>query len=161
MVLKERKDHFKDCYFWKINLTGINQKNKYYVQYPHVPSAIKLIPDSQILLAPEPDDNIEYNSDSEDSDMTVVPEGVAYKAQEDDQPVSLRLAELNDLTRNLNLSKESAKLLGSHLKEKPLLAPRTTGMETTRENLDSFSPSIISHHWFIATTLLDWPNQWA
>ncbi|KAK3890481.1 hypothetical protein Pcinc_005561 [Petrolisthes cinctipes] len=34
--------------------------------------------------------------------------------------------ELNDLTRDLNLSKESAQLLGSRIREKCLLAPETT-----------------------------------
>ena len=46
-------------------------------------------------------------------------------AEEDDQPVPLTQTELNDLTRDLSLSKESAHLLGSCLKEKYLLAPGT------------------------------------
>ena len=57
--------------------------------------------------------------------MTFVAEEDAYKPEEDDQPVPLTQAELNDLTQDLNLSKESAQLLGSCLKEN-LLAPGTT-----------------------------------
>ena len=58
--------------------------------------------------------------------MLVVAGDDAYKPEEDDFPVPLTQAELNNLTRDLNLSNESAQLLGSHLKEKHLLAPGTT-----------------------------------
>ena len=64
---------------------------------------------------------MEYNSDSEHNDMIVVAGDYACKIQEDNQPVSLTQAECNDL----NLSKESAQLLGLCLKEKHLLAPGT------------------------------------
>ena len=70
------------------------------------------------LLVSEPDDNLEYSSDSERSDMTVVAGDDAYKPEEDDQSVPLTLAELNDLTKDLNLSKELAQLLGLCFKEK-------------------------------------------
>ena len=66
------------------------------------------------------------DSDSESSDMTDTVECGAYRQEEDDQPVPLTQAELNDLTRYLTLSKESAQLLGSRLREKRLLAPGTT-----------------------------------
>ena len=122
MVWREGKDHITDCYFCMINLKGINHKNKHYVQYPDVPSAIRPIPHGPDLPVPKPDGNMESSSDSEHSDLTVV----AYKSVEDNQPVPLTQAELNDLTQDLNLSKESAQLLGSRLKEKHLLAPGTT-----------------------------------
>ena len=68
---------------------------------------------------------MEYSSDSEHSDMTVVAGDDVYKSEEENQPVFLTQAELNDLTQNLNLSKESAQPLGLSLKEKYLLAPGT------------------------------------
>ncbi|KAF2351010.1 hypothetical protein FHG87_018235 [Trinorchestia longiramus] len=49
-----------------------------------------------------------------------------YRSGEDDQPVPLTQAELNDLTRDLNISKDSAQVLGSRHLEKRLLAPGTT-----------------------------------
>ena len=49
----------------------------------------------------------------------------AYEPKEEDQPVPLTQAEINDLIRDLNLSKESVQLLGSCLEEKHLLAPGT------------------------------------
>ena len=65
-------------------------------------------------------------ADSEHNDMSVVAGDDAYKPEENDQPVLLTQAELNDLTRDLILSKESAQLLGSHLKQKHSLTPGTT-----------------------------------
>ena len=126
MVSREGKDHIKDCHFCMINLKGINHKNKHHVQYLNIPSAIRPIPHGPNLPVPEPDGNIKYSSDSENSDMTVAPRADAYKTEEDDQPVSLTHAELNNLTQDLNLSKEPVQLLGSHLLEKHLLAPGTT-----------------------------------
>ena len=78
------------------------------------------------LPAPEPNGNMEYSFDSEHSDMTVVAGDDAYELDEDNQPVPLTQAEFNDQTRDLNLSRESAQLLGSRLNEKHLLAPGTT-----------------------------------
>ena len=69
---------------------------------------------------------MESSSDSESSDMTDTAECGAYRPEEDDQLVPLTQAKLNDLTQDLNLSKESAQLLGSRLQEKRLLAPGTT-----------------------------------
>ena len=108
------------------SLKGINRKNKYHVQYPDVPSAINPVSHGPDLPFPEPNVTMESSSDSESSDMTDTAERSAYKPEEDDQPVPLTQAELNDLTRDLNLFKESAQLLGSRLREKHLLAPGTT-----------------------------------
>ena len=124
MVWRKGNDHIMGCYFCMINLKGINSKNRHHVQYPNVPSTIRPIPPDEDLV-PEPDGNMKYNSDSEHSDMTVVAEDNVYKPEEDDQSVPLTQVELNDLTQVLNFSKESAQLLGSYLKEKHLLTPRT------------------------------------
>ena len=58
--------------------------------------------------------------------MILVTGDDAYKPEEDNQPVPLTQGELNNLIWELNLSKESAQLLDSCLKEKYLLAPGTT-----------------------------------
>ena len=92
IVWREGKDHIMDSYFCIINLKVINCKIKYYVQYLNVPSAIRPIPHSLDLPVHGLDGNLEYSSDSEHSDMTVVAEDDAYKPEEDDH------AELNDLS---------------------------------------------------------------
>ena len=69
---------------------------------------------------------MESSSNSKSIDTTDTAECGAYRPEEDNQPGSLTQAELSDLTRDLDLSKESAKLLGFLLQEKRLLAPGTT-----------------------------------
>ena len=125
MVSREGKDHIMDCYFGMINLKERNHKNKHHVQYPDVPSAIRPICHGPDLPVPEPGCNMEHSSDSEYSDRTVLAGDDAYKPEEDDQLVLLTQAEFNNLTQDLNLSKESVQLLGSNLKKKHLLVPRT------------------------------------
>ena len=78
------------------------------------------------LPVSEPNVTMESSSDSESSDMTDTAECGAYRPEEDDQLVPLTQAELNDLTQGLNLSKESAQLLGSRIQEKRLLVPGAT-----------------------------------
>ena len=72
IIWREGKDHITDCYFCRINLKGINRKNKHHVQYPDDPSAIRPIPHDPDLPVPEPEGNMEYSSDTEHWDMTVV-----------------------------------------------------------------------------------------
>ena len=66
---------------------------------------------AKTFLFREPVGNMQYCSDSKHYDMTVVAGDGVYKPEEDDQPVPLTQAELNDLMRDLNLSKESAQPL--------------------------------------------------
>ena len=140
-----------------INLKGINSMNKNHVQYVDVPTVIRPIPDGQDLPVPEPDGSMEYSSDSEHRDRAAVAGDDAYKPEDDDRPLPLTQAELNDLTRDLNLSKESAQLLRSRRKEKRLLAQGTTfyWYQDRVKELRHFLRFRISHHWFIATALLD------
>ena len=127
MVRREGKYHIMICYFCRINLKGINCKNKHHLQYHDVPSAIRPIPHSPDFPVPKPDGIMEYSSsESEHSNMTVIAGDDAYKIDEDDQSEPLTQAELNDLTRDVNLSNEFTQLLGSRLKGKYLFAPETT-----------------------------------
>ena len=66
-----------------IYLKGINRKNKHNVQYTYVPSIIRPIPHSPDLLVTESDANMEYSSDSEHSDISVVTGDDTYKPEED------------------------------------------------------------------------------
>ena len=68
MVRREGKDHITDCYFRVINLKVINRKNKHYVQYPNVSSAIRPILHGPDIPVPKPDGNMEYCFDFEHSD---------------------------------------------------------------------------------------------
>lgn len=126
MVWREGRDHTSDCYFCMTNLEGINRKNRHHVKYPDVPSAIKPVPHGPEVPIPKPPSNLDSSSDSCE-EMDVVDESATYEPTADtSQPKPFSQAELNDLTRDLCLSKESAQLLGSRLKENRLLAPETT-----------------------------------
>ena len=125
-IVKGRVYHFPIPMIYTINLKGINHKNEHHDQYPDVPSSIRPIPHDPDFPVPKPDDNIEYCSDSNHSDMTILTGDYVYKPKEDDQPLHFTKAKLHNLTWDLNLSKESAQLLGSSLKEKHQLAPGTT-----------------------------------
>ena len=85
-VWREGKYYITDCYFCMVSLRGINHKNKHHVQYLNAPSSIRPILHGSDLPVPDPEGNMEYNSDSEHSDMTIVAGDDAYKREEDDQP---------------------------------------------------------------------------
>ena len=105
MVCREGKDPLWNCYFCMIDRLQeqIPRPN------PDILSVIRSIPYGPDLPISKPDGNIEYSSNSEHGDMTVVAEDDAYKPEEDNQPVPLTQAERNDLKRDLNISKEYAR----------------------------------------------------
>ena len=156
MVWREGKDNVTDCYFWITNLQAINRKNKHCVQYPDVPSAIRPVPHGPDLPVRELDVAMESSPEPESDNTADREEDEEYMSEENDRPVPLTQADLNDLT-DLN---DSAQLLGSRLRENNLLAPGTTfywyrerGL-LHKENLDSSSQPRETRHWFTATTLL-------
>jgi hypothetical protein len=107
------------------NLEGINRKNKQHVKYPDVPSAIKPVPHGPEVPIPVPPSSLDSSSDSCE-DMDVMDKSATYEptaGTHESKPFNQ--AELNDLTRDLCLSKESAQLLASRLRENHLLAPET------------------------------------
>jgi hypothetical protein len=126
MVWREAQDHVTDCYFCMTNLNGINGKKKHHVKYPNVISAIKPIAHGPDLPIPDPDFSMESIPDTpEVIDTYDTDEGSDYDNNVSTRPKLLTQGQLNDLTRDLNLSKESAQLLGSRLKENNLLASET------------------------------------
>jgi hypothetical protein len=110
-----------------VNIKGINHKNKHHVKYPDVPSAIKPVPHGPGIPIPTPPQNCrDLLSDSDDEIEDGDKSGNYQPTIETRQPKFLTQAELNDLTRDLGLSKESSQLLGSRLSENNLLSPETT-----------------------------------
>ena len=131
MAWREPKNHLNDCYFCAVNTKGINRKNRNSLVYPNLESAIRPIPHCNEIPLPvfeglpelellgSKEDHVSIfstdSSDSTDSDVDFPPS----------LPQLFSQGELNDLTRDLNLSKESSELLTSRLKEKNLLQPGT------------------------------------
>ena len=123
MVWREMKDHNTECYFCMTNLKSINCKNAHHVQYPGVPSATKPVPHITELPVPNVNVTVESSAGSEAVHGSV---STDQDADDQAQPQPFTEGELNNLTRDLNISKESAQLLGSRLRKKRLLAPTTT-----------------------------------
>ena len=98
MLWREGKDHVKDCYFCMTNLQVINRKNKHCVQYPDIQSALRPVPHGPNLPVPKPDVEIESSSESESDNTYDRTEGAEYWSEENNRPVPLAQADLNDLT---------------------------------------------------------------
>ena len=54
MVWREQKDHLTDCYFRLTNVQGQSHKTRKNIQYPDLPSAIRLVRHSFDFLIPMP-----------------------------------------------------------------------------------------------------------
>ena len=128
MIWTEGRDHTSDCYFCMTNLEGINRRNKQHVKYPDIPSAKKPVPHGPSIPIPKPPADLDSISiPSTDEELEGDDVSATYQpTDETSHPKLLSQAELNDLTRDLGLSKESAQLLGSRLHENHLLTPETT-----------------------------------
>lgn len=120
MQWREPKDHVQDCYFCCCDITGHNSKNKKEIIYPNVESVTHVVfRDSGTLQSsPAYIQTEDLISDTEESDPNF--------SQREDEPQLFSQAELNDLTRDLNLPKDAAELLGSRLQEKNMLAAGTS-----------------------------------
>ena len=137
MIWREPTNHIDDCYFCMVKTLGFNQKNKSRIQYPSIPSAIRpvqhcdeipvsvfkrpglepVITDCyQFLPDPDPEisDDVESPDDSRDEDF------IKSKPLQ-----TFNQEELNDLVRDLALSKAASELLASRLHQKNLLSPLT------------------------------------
>ncbi|KAK5649680.1 hypothetical protein RI129_000709 [Pyrocoelia pectoralis] len=130
MVWREPRNHHDDCYFCLVNIKGINRNNRQKWPYPDLDSAnrpvlhseqIPIPSFSSLPSLPEDDaalptfDEIQCMSSENDSDFEA----------DLSSPQRFNQQELNDLIRDLNLSKESSELLASRLNEKNLLQPDT------------------------------------
>lgn len=90
-----------------------------------MPSALKPVSHGPEVPIPKPPDtytDLSSESDDEQTDDEIAFEGTVGI----NEPKPFTQGELNDLTRDLCLSKESAQLLGSRLRENNLLAPGAT-----------------------------------
>ena len=127
MMWREGKDLTIDCHFCLTNLKGCNRKNKHNVKYPDVPPSTEPEPHNSNLPVSEPNVTIDTEPIS-DSKSSAATEHDSYMPEEEEvhQPKPLIQVQLNNLRRDLNLSKEPAQLLGSRLREDDLLAPGTT-----------------------------------
>jgi len=131
MVWREPMDHVSDCYFCLTSITGVTVKSKHTVQYPNLPSAMRSVPHSVELPVSKPPTNItliDIQSSDEDvgqakNDMDCNPTFAG--ACSSNEPNLLTQGGLNDIVRDLNLSKKQAELLRCRLKGWNLLCRDT------------------------------------
>ena len=113
MVWKEPTNHVTDCYFYAVDVTGINRKNRDRLKYPDLQSARRLVAHCNKIPVPIfgelPNVSDEHVSSVEGHE---VEEEVVL---EDDAPHPFSQKELKDLVRDLGLSTDSAELLASRL----------------------------------------------
>ena len=109
---------------------GVTKKNKWTIAYPNIPSALRPVPHGEGISVPEPPKEFTIDSDDEDEGESTSgsPEPpasaephVSHGRASVPQPHILIEDELNDLVRDLELSKRRAELLGSRLKQWNLL----------------------------------------
>jgi len=105
---------------------GITKKKKWTIVYPNIPSALHPVPHGEGISVPEPPKEFTIDSDDEGEGESTsgFPEPpastephVSHGRSSAPRPQILILDELNDLVRDLELSKSEAELPGSRLKQ--------------------------------------------
>ncbi|KAI6648233.1 hypothetical protein LOD99_12042 [Oopsacas minuta] len=128
MIWREPRDHYTDCYFCLTDIKGITSKTKKNICYPNLQSAIHPVEHSTELEVPKPkkvsfdDDTVEYAMLDQDDEEFIPPPMPLDKTR---LPHIINQSELNDLVRDLNLTKDQSELLGSRLKGWNLLDEET------------------------------------
>lgn len=128
MIWREQKDHSTDCYFCCTKTFGFSSRNKDKITYPNLPSATRPVPHAEALPIPSPMDvsnqeHVETEMEEYISELSDTDE--EYLPSHENTPHLINQLELNDLVRDLNLSKTQAEILGSRLQGWKLLAPGT------------------------------------
>ena len=125
MIWSEPKDHISDCYFCLTVVKGITTKSKHTLKYPNLPSARRPIPHSVEFPVPTCPDTLENEElvSSENDDLLAC--DPPYEPSTSKEPHLLTQGDLNDLVRDLKLSKKQAELLGSRLSDWNLLSCNT------------------------------------
>lgn len=119
MVWREPQNHLSDCYFCLTKIKGISTKSKHTVQYPNLPSAIRPVSHCVDLPVPQPPENVTIEDELDDITTEAQHEqhDPTYSTDSTSrEPHLVTQGELNDLVRDLNLSKKQAELLGSRMK---------------------------------------------
>ena len=149
MVWRNPTDHISDYYFCMTPPVskGLSRKKKHGIQYPNIPSAIRPVPYGKILPAPKAPEKYTLDSDEQEIESSASSGGFPMSSQESyvascisHEPHVISQNELNDLVRELELSKTKSELLGSRLQQWNLLADgvRIFKYHDRQQQLESF-----------------------
>ena len=148
MIWREPTDHVNNCYFCLVPPVdhGITKKRAQALQYPNIPSALRPVAHGEGLPVPEPPATIptEFSDDDDDVDdnaqITCTSRDPTFlPTAADKEPHRISQHELNDLVRDLGLSKIKAELLGSRLQQWNLLQDDVT-TSSFRNRHNQFEP---------------------
>lgn len=135
-VWREPTNHSTDCYFCTVEISKYKKtKDRKLITYPDIPSSIAPVPHSESLPIPAPPMSREESSQEENSES----DSEEYQASSSKDPHFPNQEELDDLVRDLGLTKSNAELLASRLKEWNLLDP-TCSITTYRNRHRVFAP---------------------
>lgn len=129
MAWGEPRNHLDDCYFCAVNVKGMNRYKKRSWLYPNVQSVKPPTLHSENLPIPVFTSlSAEYSNDVEMLDSYSQNDNNSENEFEECSSTfqGFSQGEQNDLIRDLHLSKKSAELLASRLKEKRCLQPGVT-----------------------------------
>jgi len=143
MVWREPSNHATDCYFYMVPPVsgGITNKKKWTIVHPNIQSALRPVPQGDGISVPEPPKEFTIDSDDEDEGESISgsPEPpastephVSHGRSSVPQPHIFIQDELNDLVRDLELSKSKPELLGSILKQWNLLEKKSFRISSFR-----------------------------
>lgn len=127
MIWREPKNHHDDCYFCSVNVAGFTLKTKHQIVYPNLQSAIRPIPHCENLPVPKPSETGMLFIEQMECEDLISAESQHSSGSEYtpdakiSTPQTFTQEEINDLIRDLSLSKEKSELLASRIKEKNIL----------------------------------------
>ena len=119
MVWREPRNHADDCYFCLTNITGFNASSRKKIKYSNLWSAMRPVPHSDDLPVPTPPVNKDLLSSSdeempsrEDSAESISLEDIesTYLGTSGNESHWITQEDLNDLARDLYLSKQQSEL---------------------------------------------------
>ena len=113
MIWREPKNHHDDCYFSCVNVMGIGSKNRKNLQYPQVESVSRPLPHSDGISIPIFKRQTSSLLSDSCSSMSMRGNSDPEYFQQIEPQFFNQQAELSDLIRDLNLSKENYELLAS------------------------------------------------
>ena len=126
MVWRELRNHADYCYFCLTNITAFTASSREKIKYPKLRSAMTPVPHSDDLPVPTPPVNMDILSSSdeemlsrEDSAESISLEDIesTYSGTSGNEQHWITQEDLNDLARDLYLSKQQSELLTSRLKQ--------------------------------------------
>ena len=128
MIWREQRDYITDCYFCLTKTKSYNQRNRKKILYPNLPSAIRPVPhfaDLPVPITPQCLPELKGESSANSENWSCDSNDTFQLSQEATKPHLISQKYLNDLVRNLNLTKFNSELLASRLQQWNLLAPDT------------------------------------